>query len=84
MGRFARAVRSGIVRGVLEVLAEDLRSRGGFDLEEAFIDGSFASAKKGAPAWAKPNEGTEPKSWPLQIAMVFRLRFAQKVPRHMR
>jgi hypothetical protein len=35
------------MRGVLEALAEDLRSRGGFDLEEAFIDGSFAPAKKG-------------------------------------
>jgi hypothetical protein len=39
------------MRGVLEALAEDLRSRGGFDLEEAFIDGTFASAKKGAPVW---------------------------------
>jgi hypothetical protein len=26
------------MRGVLEALAEDLHSRGGFDLEEAFID----------------------------------------------
>jgi hypothetical protein len=72
------------MRGVLEVLAEDLRSRGGFDLEEAFIDGSFASAKKGAPAWARPNEGKEPKSWPLPTAIVFRSRFAQKAPRHMK
>jgi hypothetical protein len=31
------------MRGVLEALAEDLRSRGGFDLEEAFIDGESAS-----------------------------------------
>src|SRR6516225_6987512 len=50
--RFQQWVRSGIMRGVLEALAEDLRSRGGFDLEEAFIDGSFAPAKKGDPAWA--------------------------------
>jgi len=33
------------MRGVLEALTEDLRSRGGFDLEEAFIDGGFAPAK---------------------------------------
>lgn len=47
--RFQQWVRSGVMRGVLEALAEDLRSHGGFDLEEAFIDGSFASAKKGVP-----------------------------------
>jgi transposase len=58
--RFQQWVRSGVMRGVLDVLAEDLRSRGGFDLEEAFIDGSFAPAKKGAPAWAKPSEEKEP------------------------
>jgi len=82
--RFQQWVRSGIMRGVLEALAEDLRIRRGFDLEEAFIDGSFAPAKKGVSAWARPSEGKEPRSWPSQIAMVFRLRFAQKVPRHMR
>jgi len=64
------------MRGVLEALAEDLRSPGGFDLEEAFIDGSFAPAKKGDRAWAKPSEEKEPRSWPLQTAMVFRSRFA--------
>ena len=48
--RFQQWVRSGVMRGVLEALAEELRSRGGFDLEEAFIDGSFAPAKKGARA----------------------------------
>ena len=51
------------MRGVLKALAEDLRSRGGFDLDEAFIDGSFAPAKKGARAWVKPSEGKEPKLW---------------------
>src|SRR5215471_10628676 len=82
--RFQQWVRSGVMRGVLEALAEDLRSRGGFDLEEAFIDGSFAPAKKGGPAWARPSEEKEPKSWPLQTGMVFRSRFAQKAPRHMK
>ena len=48
--RFQQWVRSGVMRGVLESLAEDLRSRGGFDLDEAFIDGSFAPAKNEAPA----------------------------------
>jgi hypothetical protein len=82
--RFQQWVRSGVMRGVLEAPAKDPRSRGGFDLEEAFIDGSFAPAKKGAPAWSKPSEEKEPKSWPLQIVMVFRSRFAQKALRHMK
>ncbi len=45
--RFQQWVRSGVMRGLLEALAEDLRLRGGFCLHEAFIDGSFALAKKG-------------------------------------
>jgi hypothetical protein len=35
------------MRGVLEALTQDLRSRGGLDLEEAFIDGAFAPEKRG-------------------------------------
>jgi len=48
--RFQQGVRSGVMRGILEAVAEDLRLRGGFHLEEAFIDGSFVPAKKGAKA----------------------------------
>jgi hypothetical protein len=40
----------GIRHIILEAVAEDLRAGGGFHLEEAFIDGSFAPAKKGV--WA--------------------------------
>ena len=58
--RFQQWVRSGVMRGVLEALAEDLRSRGRFDLDETFIDGSFAPAKKGAPAGkTKRGKGTK-------------------------
>jgi len=45
--RFQQWVRSGIMRGVLEGLVEDLQMRGRLDVREAFIDGSFAPAKKG-------------------------------------
>jgi hypothetical protein len=45
--RFQQWVRSGIMKGVLEALALDLKIRGTLDVEEAFIDGSFAPAKKG-------------------------------------
>ncbi len=40
-------VRSGIMRGIFEALAEDLWIRGRLDVRESFIDGSFAPAKKG-------------------------------------
>jgi transposase len=46
--RFQQWVRSGVMKGVLEALALDLKIRGALDVEEAFIDGSFAPAKKGA------------------------------------
>lgn len=46
--RFQQWVRSGVMRGVLEALALDLKTRGALDVKEAFIDGSFAPAKKGA------------------------------------
>ena len=45
--RFQQWVRSGVMKGVLEALAQDLKLRGVLDVEEAFIDGSFAPAKKG-------------------------------------
>jgi transposase len=46
--RFQQWVRSGVMKGVLEALALDLKIRGALDVAEAFIDGSFAPAKKGA------------------------------------
>src|ERR1051326_3003431 len=45
--RFTRWRKEGVIRAVLQGLAEDLHKRGGFDLSECFIDGSFAPAKKG-------------------------------------
>ncbi|MBZ0135994.1 MAG: hypothetical protein K8I27_06435 [Planctomycetes bacterium] len=37
----------GVFKQILHALAEDLFERGGIDVTEAFIDGTFASAKKG-------------------------------------
>jgi transposase len=45
--RFQQGVREGVLRSVLEALAEDLRARGDLDLSECFIDGMFVVAKKG-------------------------------------
>jgi hypothetical protein len=58
------------MRGVLEALAADLKIRGVLDVEEAFIDGSFAPAKKGAPRSAKQNAVKDQKSWLSQTGMV--------------
>ena len=45
--RFQQWVRTGIFEHILQALATDLRERGGIDLSECFIDGTFIVAKKG-------------------------------------
>ena len=57
--RFQQWVRSGMMRGVLEALAIELRVRGGLDVKEAFIDGSFAPAKKGDRKSEEPSVARE-------------------------
>jgi transposase len=69
--RFQQWIRLGVFDKILTALAEDLRDRGGIDLSEGFIDGTFAPAKKGAMAWARPNAAKAPKSWALQTLKVF-------------
>jgi hypothetical protein len=59
------------MKAILEALALDLRARGSLDVQEAFIDGSFAPAKKGAPKSEKPNAAKARKSWPSQTVTVF-------------
>ena len=44
--RFQRWVRDGTLERVLEALARDLKERGGLDLAECFIDGTFVVAKR--------------------------------------
>jgi hypothetical protein len=66
------------MRGVLEALAFDLKVRGALDVEEAFIDGSFAPAKKGAQRSGRQNVASEPKSWRLQTATDSLLPYASK------
>jgi transposase len=69
--RFQRWARDGTFKRVLEALADDLAERGGIDVREAFIDGSFTGAKKGGFAWGKPNAARAPRSWQSQTLMVF-------------
>jgi hypothetical protein len=67
------------MKGVLGALALDLKIRGGLDVEEAFIDGSSAPAKKGAPKSGKRNAARKPKSWRSRTVTVFQLLCALKV-----
>jgi transposase len=69
--RFQQWQRSGVLEGILWVLAEDLLARGQLGLEEAFIDASFMGAKKGAMALVARSSAKGASSWQLQTAMVF-------------
>ena len=79
--RFQQLVRSGIMRGVLEGLAEDLSAQGCLDVREAFIDGSFAPAKKGAVKLARRSAVRGQRSWPWQTGMAFQWPCVSKVLR---
>lgn len=77
--RFQNWVRSGVMEKVLLAIAQDLKDRGGLDLRECFIDGTFVPAKKGGVAWAQPSAERARRSWVLLTAMVFQSPYAQKV-----
>jgi transposase len=69
--RFQQWVEDGTLTKVLRCLAEDLRSRGQIDIQECFIDGTFASAKKGALELGKLSGARVRSSWRWQTALVF-------------
>ena len=54
--RFQQWVRSGALAKALRKLARRLRAEGRLNLEEAFIDATFAAAKKGASGLVLPSE----------------------------
>jgi transposase len=55
--RFQHWVGAGLLRSLLEILAQALHDEGHLDLQEAFIDGSFAPAKHGGAAVGKTKRG---------------------------
>jgi transposase len=69
--RFQQWQRNGQLQRMLQKVAEDLRDRGKLDLSEAFIDGSFSKAKKGALLCAMIAVEKAATSWRSQTAMVF-------------
>jgi transposase len=69
--RFQLWARSGVFDQLLHALAQDLHERGGLDLSECFIDGTFVVAKQGGAAWERPSGAQVRRSWQLQTALVF-------------
>lgn len=77
---------------ILHALAEDVRDRGGLDLSECFIDGTFAVAKKGTEEWGKTKRGKGTKimavvdraGLPIDLCVASASRMNNTRPRHAR
>jgi transposase len=69
--RFQQWAKTGVLENVLKAMAEDMRVRGGLDLSECFIDGTFITAKKGASVLERPSGARVRSSWQWQTALVF-------------
>ena len=81
---FQRWRKEGAFDGLLIVLAGDLKEHGGLDLREAFIDGTFAPAKKGAVPLVKSSAARVLRSWQLQTLLVFLSPYTWQAHRRMR
>jgi transposase len=82
--RFQEWVEKGVFEEVLRALVKDVKERGGLDLTECFIDGSFVIAKKGALGWEKPSGAMAQSSWQWQMALVFLSPYPLEVLRRMK
>ena len=82
--RFQNWVQDGVLEKLLLAIARDLQERGGLDLSECFIDGTFVVAKKGATSSEKQSEARAARSWQLQTALVFLSPYAQPVLRQLK
>lgn len=69
--RFQEWVDRGVFDQILELLARDMESRGKIALQECFIDGTFAPAKKGAAVLVRLNAEKAVKSWLSQTTALF-------------
>jgi len=70
--RFQQWNQNGVIVEILTALAKDMEERGKLDLSECFIDGTFASAKKGGLWSEKPEGAKAARSWVFQTSLVFR------------
>lgn len=77
---FSQWCNAGVWDKVLYRLAQDLRDRGKIDITECFLDGTFASAKKGGVILDRLSEVKAPRSWPSQTLMVFLSPYGPSAP----
>lgn len=68
--RFQQWVQEGVFDKVIEALARDLQQRGGIDMSECFIDGTFSLAKKGGYLWERLSGVKAVRSWQSQTLVV--------------
>ena len=68
---FQTWVRQAVFKQILTELGEDLYQRGGIDIRETFIDGSFSPAKKGVIVSALQSVARAQRSWQSQTLLVF-------------
>ena len=69
--RFQQWVGEGKIVEALRLLAKHLHKRGKLHLDEAFVDATFASAKKVASQWGRPGAAKAPKSSLSPLVTVF-------------
>jgi transposase len=67
--RFQQWQRSGVLEQVLTALAEDLDERGGIDISNCYIDGTFVVAREGDPATEQPSWASVRRSWQWQTIL---------------
>ena len=75
---FQNWVRAGVWNKILWKIAKDLKQRGKIDITECFIDGTFASAKKGGLILEKLRKVKAPRSWQSQTLLVFLSPYGQQ------
>lgn len=82
--RFQEWASDGVLKDVLETLAQDLEARGELDLSECFVDGTFVTAKKGGRTSARLSGARVARSWQLQTLLVFASPSTLRLLRRMR
>ena len=73
--RLQKWTRDGLLEKLWRTFLAQLDERKQIRWNECFIDGTFASAKKGGSKWAKQNAGRERSLWYWSMAGVLRSDF---------
>jgi transposase len=82
--RFQQWVRSGVMTKIMTALALKLTAKGGIDVREAFIDATFAAAKKGGARSERRSVARVQRSWQLQTVMGYQCLSVSKAQHRMK